>query len=146
MTKDKLLWLYLLRNLVTEENVPLPAYLMPIAALAAEQVEALTRRAKLLSDDWKSGIVKPQAVVRLDLPRSVTWLRLLCGRWLFVASYDTRASTFSCWDITDAFQGVTEPAAECCFSGPIKSAELQVQTDGVVIALAVSSWCESVLL
>jgi hypothetical protein len=103
VTKDKLLWLYLLRNLVTEENVPLPAYLMPIAALAAEQVEALTRRAKLLSDDWKSGIVKPQAVVRLDLPRSVTWLRLLCGRWLFVASYDTRASTFSSWDSIEAF-------------------------------------------
>ena len=50
---------------------------MPIVALAAEQVEALTRRAKLFSDNWKTGIVKLQAVVRLDLPRSLTWLRLL---------------------------------------------------------------------
>jgi hypothetical protein len=139
MTKDKLVWIYLLRNIFIEKSIPLPPYTKPIAALAAEQVEALTRRAASLAHRWNLGMVRPQAIVRLDIPRTVTWLRLASGRWLFVASFDTRASCLSCWDVGMIFRGRTTPVAEYFFSGPVRSAQLEVQTDSIVIALSVES-------
>lgn len=132
-----------MRDLVIEKEIPLPPYLKPIAALTAEQVEALTRRAAWLAHSWSLGVVRPQTIVRLDLPRSVTWLRLISGRWLFVASYDTRTSSISCWDVEMAFRGVKEPVSEFFFSGPVKSAELETQADGIVVAVSVESWCET---
>ena len=145
MTKDKVLWIYLLRRLVREKTIPLPPYVKAVNALSGDQLEALTRRVALLAHKWNLGLVKPQAIVRLDLPRSVTWLRLVTGRWLFVASYDARASSFACWDIAAAFQGAKEPVAECFFSGPVHSAVFEIQHEGIVMALSVESRCASVL-
>jgi hypothetical protein len=139
VTKDKLLWIRLLRDLVIEKNVPIPPYLRPISDLNAEELEALTRRAGWLAPNWSLEVVRPQVIVRLDVPRTVTWLRLILGRWLFVASYDTQSSSLSCWDVGMAFIGEKMPVAECFFSGPMKSAELELQADGIVIALSVES-------
>ena len=58
------------------------------------------------------------------------------ARWLFVASSDAFVSSLICWDTNAVFKGNSKPNAEC-FSGPIKTGEIEVQTDGLVIALAV---------
>jgi hypothetical protein len=41
-----------------------------------------------------------------------------------------------------AFRGVKEPVSEFFFWGPVKSAELEIQEDGIVVAVSVESWCE----
>lgn len=139
MTKDKLVWIHLLRGLIIKNNIRLPPYTKPIAALSAEQVEALTRRAAWLGYRWSLGLIQPQAIAKLDIPRTVTWLRLVLGRWLFVASFDTQASCLSCWDVERAFREKTTPVAECFFSGPVRSTQLELQTSRIVIAVSVES-------
>lgn len=85
-------------------------------------------------------MVRPQTIIRLDLPRTVTWLRLVSSRWLIVASYDTQASVLSCWNIEMALRGEKTPVAECFLPGPVRSAELELQADGgIVLAISVES-------
>jgi hypothetical protein len=131
---------------VTDRNAPLPLYRESIGSLNVAQVEALTLRAFRLARDWDRGIVQPRSLVRLDLPRCITWVRVVSARWLFVASSDALTSSLICWDINAVFKGHNKPTAECFFSGPIKTGEIEMQTDGLVIALAVESRYESSLL
>lgn len=144
-TRVKSLWVCMLRRLIKENDSPLPPYLKPVTALSGEHFEALTRRLTVLTHQWNRGVVRPQSIIRLDLSRSVTWLRLVSGRWLFIASSDARASSFACWDIETVFREVKEPAAECFFSGPVDDGMFEVQHEGIVIALSVGSRCESCL-
>ena len=139
MTRDKLLWIRLLRAVATDENAPLPLHRKSIDSLDASQIEALTLRALHLAHDWARGIVQPRSIVHLDLPRCITWVRVVSARWLLVASLDAYVSSLICWDINAVFKGNYKPTAECFFVGPIKTREIEMQPDGLVVALAVES-------
>ena len=117
-----------------------------MAALGAEQMEVLARRVARLSHDWNHDKVHFRSIVSFDQPRSVTWLRIVHGRFLFVASSDTQASGFACWDIGSAFLDEKKPIAECFFAGPVQGAAIEVQDEGVVIAVSVESWCENFVI
>lgn len=69
-------------------------------------------------------------------PRSVTWLRLVSARWLFVSSYDAEISSLACYEVGGIFSRTTKPVAECFLSGPVQTAEIEMQDEGIVIALA----------
>ena len=131
---------------MVERDAPLPPCLKPLAALKAEQIEALARRVTRLSDDWDHGRVRCQSIVSLNQPRCVTWLRIVSCRFVFVASSDAQASSIACWDIGAAFQGSKDPIAECFLTGPVQDAEVDLQPDGIVIALSVGSWCEELTM
>jgi hypothetical protein len=137
-TKDKLLWIYILRHLVVNQGVPLPPYCKSIELLDATQIEAIAVRVACLGRAWHSRRLVPRTFSRMDLPRSVSWLRLV-ARWLFVASSDTSGSSFACYDIGSVLSNNTEPVAECFLSGPVHTADIEIQDEGVVIALAVGS-------
>lgn len=122
-----------------ERRVPLPSYTKHVVAMDAENMEVLTRRVYRLSKHWDSGNLRARSVVHLDQPRSVTWLRIVSGRWLFVASSDSRTSGLSCWDIEDIFNEMTGTVAECFFSGAIHDAEVEVQDGSIVVASSVDS-------
>jgi len=124
---------------VTHWKVPLPLYRKSVDSLDANQIEALTLRALHLAQDWTHRMVQPRSLIRLDLPRCVTWVRIVSARWLFVASSDAFVSSLICWDINAVFKENNVPTAECFFSGPIKTGQIEVQTDGLTIALAVGS-------
>lgn len=140
-TQDKLLWVYLLRALILEKHAPLPPYLKPTASLTAKEVEALTRRIHGFAMDWEYDTVTSRSTLSFFSPRSVSWLKILSGRWVFVAASDTLSSSLACWDIGTAFSGETKPLAECYLTGPVHDAEVEVQTDGIVIAASVASRC-----
>jgi hypothetical protein len=138
-THDKVLWIHLLKHLVDEINIPLPPYGKALEFLEHTHIEAITLRAAHLAVSWNNEILKPQSVVRLDMGRSVTWLRLVCARSLFVASSDTVSSSLACWDIATTLKGDKKPIAECFFSGPVRTAAFEVQEEAPVIAVAVDS-------
>ena len=79
-TKDKLLWIYILRHLVVDHDVPLPPYCKSIELLDASQIEAIAVRAARLMYAWDSGKLILQSFSRMDISQSVTLLRLVCAR------------------------------------------------------------------
>jgi hypothetical protein len=127
-----------LRALAIEGGVTLPPYRKSIENLSSGEIEALAQRGAQLKGCMELGELVPKNITPLHLPRSVTWLRLVNGRWLFVASSDPYFSKLTCWDAS-LIRKLSEPVTECSLPGPVKSGKVQVQADGVVIALDVES-------
>jgi hypothetical protein len=138
-THDKVLWIHLLKHLLDEIDTPLPPYGKVLEFLEHAHIEAITLRAAHLAVSWNNETLKPRSVVRLDMGRSVTWLRLVCARSLFVGSSETVSSSLACWDLATALKGDKKPIAECFFSVPVRSATFEVQEGAAVIAVAVDS-------
>jgi hypothetical protein len=133
---DKLLWIHILRRLIATREIILPPYLKSIELLDSHQIEAITIRAASLSHAWDIGELAPRCFVRMDQPRSVTWLRLVSARWLFVSSCDTEISSLACYEVGGILSRTAKPVAECFLSGPVQTAEIEVQDEGIIIALA----------
>ncbi|KAJ7510507.1 hypothetical protein B0H11DRAFT_1959386 [Mycena galericulata] len=137
-TRAKILWIHHLENLRNEGQV-LTSYMKGYDLLDAGTLEALARRVSRLASRWTTGVLSPVQDWRFYLPQSVTWLRLVAGTWLFVASSDNDISKISCWDLTLVFQGYTEPLAEAYLPGQVKTGKLEVQSSGVVLALGLGA-------
>lgn len=79
---------------------------------------------------------------RTELSDSITWLRLLRGRWCLVASSDAeekRHSRLSIWDSraeSDTVTATLQMRAEMFLPGPIMDGESE--DDGVSIKVAVT--------
>ncbi|KAJ7481477.1 hypothetical protein FB451DRAFT_129695 [Mycena latifolia] len=134
-TRAKVLWINKLEQGVLCDGQILPPYLKGYDFLDADALEALVRRMARLTRKWAIGDLSPVKIWRLYLPQSITWLRLVAGTWLFVASSDNHISKISCWDLSLVFQGYTEPLAEAYLPGHVKTGKLEVQDSGVVLAL-----------
>ncbi|KAJ7613759.1 hypothetical protein DFH06DRAFT_1369377 [Mycena polygramma] len=132
VTRAKQLWLTLLDTLASHV---LPLYLRNPDTLECIALEALVRRVAHLERKWSRKDLCPVDVWRMNLCQSITWLRLINGSWLLVASSDNHVSKISCWDLSLVFQGYTEPIAEAYLPGQVKTAQVQVQDTGVVLAL-----------
>lgn len=117
----------------------IPRYTRPLDSLSSDSVEAIVLRAIHTSDSWSGGAVTPKRVMHLDLPQSVDWLKLVNGRWLIVASSDNYVSKLSCWDMSLVSTGSVKPSAECFLPGRVNTVKLEVQSNGVVIALGIST-------
>ncbi|KAJ6488128.1 hypothetical protein C8R47DRAFT_1320522 [Mycena vitilis] len=141
-TGAKILWIKILARRVHGDL--LPPYLKSRDLLGSIELEALVRRALRLAHKWETGNLEPANNWRLYLPRSITWLRLVNGTWLFVASSDTDSSKISCWELSMLFQGYAEPLAEAYLPGPVKTAKLEVQASGIVLALGLVGGSSSV--
>ncbi|KAJ6578650.1 hypothetical protein DFH09DRAFT_1310634 [Mycena vulgaris] len=133
-TQAKFLRVHFLDVATSEENAILPAYLKTRELLSAAELEALVTRVSRLAHRWRSQDLCPVKVWRLYLPQSITWLRLISGSWLFVASSDNHVSKISCWDLSLLFQGYPEPIAEAYLPGQVRTAQLEVQDSGIVLA------------
>ncbi|KAJ7130294.1 hypothetical protein C8R44DRAFT_64037 [Mycena epipterygia] len=92
-----------------------------------------------LTREWEARDLTPVNNWRLYLPQSITWLRLVAGTWLFVASSDNHSSKISCWDLSMVFQGVIEPLTEAYLPGQVKTGKLEVQDSGIVLALGLGA-------
>ncbi|KAJ7161170.1 hypothetical protein C8R46DRAFT_1285226 [Mycena filopes] len=138
-TRAKLLWINLLKRTAESGGRALPLHLKPCGSLDGRALEALVVRVSQLARRWKKQDLCPVDVWRLDISRSITWLRLVVGNWLFVASSDHDVSKISCWDLSLVFQGYTEPIAEAYLPGQVETAQLELQDVGVVLALGVAN-------
>lgn len=138
-SKAKILWLHILRTLVSLKSITLPPYIRPPHSLQRPEIEALVLRTCRLKHLWSQSEITPKHTLPLHLPRSVDWLKLVNGKWLFVASSDRFVSKLSCWDlsISLATHGISKPLAECFLPDRVNSGRVEVQNLGVVIALGV---------
>ncbi|KAF8177079.1 hypothetical protein K438DRAFT_1939150 [Mycena galopus ATCC 62051] len=142
-TRAKVLWIFILERQIWEGNV-LPTYMKGYDLLDSVAVEALACRVARLDINFKAGLLSPVSNWRLDLPQSITWLRLVAGSWLFVASSDNHVSKISCWNLLSVFGGCKEPLAEAYLPGQVKTAKLEVQDSGIVLALGLCSRSQAV--
>ncbi|KAJ7130292.1 hypothetical protein C8R44DRAFT_978415 [Mycena epipterygia] len=138
-TRAKILWIHILERAVQDEGQILPPYLKRHDLLDTVTLEALVRRMSKLTHKWETGDLSPVKSWRLYLPQSITWLRLVAGTWLFVASSDNHSSKISCWDLSMVSQGVVEPLAEAYLPGQVKTGKLEVQDSGIVLALGLGA-------
>ncbi|KIJ64551.1 hypothetical protein HYDPIDRAFT_111900 [Hydnomerulius pinastri MD-312] len=122
--------------------MPLSVMHGSVTLLSSEQLESITRRAARLESDWYDNTVAPRSFKQLRIGRSVTWLRLVYARWLIVASSDTQTSALSCWDLALLTEELTlnNPTTECFLTGPVRSGELRLTSDGgIILAIGVDS-------
>lgn len=118
-------------------------YMDSLDSLDDLEAEALVRRTARLvhllhTTDTVSFSPKWSTGAYIDLSQPVHWLRLVGGRWLLVASSDHSVSNLTCWDISlVTTRGLAEPTAECFLPGPIKTGQVEIQSEAIVIALAV---------
>ncbi|KAJ7038935.1 hypothetical protein C8F04DRAFT_331720 [Mycena alexandri] len=144
ITRAKVLWMNLLRAVGSDEDNVLPTCMKAPNLLDATALEALVVRVLRLARRWRNNDLFPVQVWRLNLCQSITWLRLVAGSWLFVASSDNYVSKITCWDMSLLFQNHMEPIAEAYLPGQVKTAQLEVQDSGLVIALGLGPSSPSV--
>ncbi|KAF7301738.1 F-box domain-containing protein [Mycena indigotica] len=124
MTQEQVIWLRLLNNDPARYH-----------GLHSPKLEALAWRAQKLQEKWLAGDLSPAKVSRLYLPQSITWLRLVAGRWLFCTFSDNSTSGIGCWDITSTFDSHTGPIAIGYLPGRVQTVQLEVQPSRIAIAL-----------
>ncbi|KAJ7161072.1 hypothetical protein C8R46DRAFT_1194422 [Mycena filopes] len=144
ITRAKILWMSLLRALESSEEHVLPTYMKDPSLLDSATLEALVVRVSQVGCRWRKNDLLPVNAWQMGLPQSITWLRLVIGRWLFVASSDNHVSKIACWDLSLLFQGNLEPVAEAYLPGQVKTAQLEVQDTGIVLALGLGPSSPSV--
>ncbi|KAJ7852288.1 hypothetical protein B0H13DRAFT_2398674 [Mycena leptocephala] len=139
VTRAKILWINLLGRISENKGTLMPFRLKKYDLLDAVALESLVRRLSRLSYKWETGNLSPVDVWRIYLPQRITWLRLVSGTWLFVASSDDHCSKISCWDLSLVRQGNKEPLAEAYLPGQVKTGKLEVQGSQIVLALGLGA-------
>ncbi|KAJ7221823.1 hypothetical protein B0H12DRAFT_302740 [Mycena haematopus] len=113
-TRAKVLWICIVERRIHGCKV-LPPCMKRYDLLDSGALEVLACRMARLDVQWETGLLSSTRNWRLDLPQTITWLRLVAGTWLFVASSDNHVSKINCWDLTLVFRGRKEPVAEPIF-------------------------------
>ena len=111
----------------------MPWYRKAHSELDSHQLELLARQALRISSPTAHCTIK-----RLDQERqSISWLRLVHGQWLLVASrhVNTKISTLSLYSVTSLQKGRSEPLIRVELVGPVSSGEVEVQDRQLVVAL-----------
>ncbi|KAF7315739.1 hypothetical protein MIND_00089800 [Mycena indigotica] len=114
----------------------MPPSLMNYTTFDAATLETLARRISTLSRRKDSSPIISHAW-RTQLPRSIQWVGLASSRWLIVASSDHQVSTLQCWDLTRALSlnGGHSPVVQIYLPAQVKTAKLEIQQSGIIIAL-----------
>ncbi|KAF7332394.1 F-box domain-containing protein [Mycena kentingensis (nom. inval.)] len=133
-TKAKSIWVQKLRNL----SNAYPANRSP-TELSSHDVECMARRIFKLAFKIGRGEMGNLGFSGVLLPHSITWLRLVDARWLFVAFSDESASKLALWDLRWMSEGHPGPIADASLPGRVQTGQVEAQDDGVVIALALDT-------
>ena len=69
--------------------------------------------------------------------RSVTWVRVICGRWVAAASSDYNTSVVRIWSISSLINsnGWAQPIAEAYLEGPVANGCWEVEQGSLILAL-----------
>ncbi|EIW77114.1 hypothetical protein CONPUDRAFT_75918 [Coniophora puteana RWD-64-598 SS2] len=103
------------------------------------QLELMSSKASTLANDITHGRITAKSVIRMDVARSVTWIRLVSSRWLFVASSDTSSSSLTLWDVFSPGSDGTSPLAECFLPGPVETGEVCIHNGEFIVAISVET-------
>ncbi|TDL19701.1 hypothetical protein BD410DRAFT_401770 [Rickenella mellea] len=135
ISTDEVLWARILTRDVLDRGIRLPPYLKPFGLADASAVESWTRNALMLEKAYKSP--KPLPMDRLTTgTRSVTWTKLIRGRWCLFASSNVSESRISLWDISSPDRQV---CAEVLLPGPVMDGQVDDRTSEINVAVSVGS-------
>ena len=137
----------------------MPTYCKPVEELESAQVEVLVVHASHLLRRYRLdtrgspgpasdlGSSSTVTTVSLDRPRSVTWVHIVLGTWLLVASSDEGTSALEVWPLSDVLRSARsesidrEPSQPAAFylDGPVRDGRVHVRDGRAVVALEIHS-------
>ncbi|TDL27949.1 hypothetical protein BD410DRAFT_799315 [Rickenella mellea] len=149
ISSDKQLWVHILRYDTSMSGIPLLPYRCSLESATANVVERWVRMA--LQVDWPYKHAKELTVHRINLKSyqiasHVTWLKLIRGRWLLIASSSIESSSLTLWDSSP---NLGDPILRAKYSlpGPVINGSVDDTSSSISVAISVgSSEIEDVLM
>lgn len=136
----KQLWAAIWNQDILADRLLTPAYTLPLDFLSSSQCKSLATHSmnlsRLLTD---GGHDCTPAVITLHQPRSVTWVQLIRGQWLLVASSDQSSSKLSLWHLLSMHtsNGPGNPVSEAFLDGPVAGGFVDLQDEIITCALEI---------
>lgn len=132
---DKQLWLHILDRDIKSKALPLPKYVRDINEATAEDVNEWVKNSLLLDNHYSSGNEK--TLIRENLSMSVTWIKLIRGRWCLIARSDLKNSQLVVWDL----QASQDEHHKATFylPGPVIDGIAEDNKDDILIALTIGT-------
>ncbi|KAF7293017.1 hypothetical protein MIND_01201000 [Mycena indigotica] len=136
VTRVRSLWITLIRRVLTTNGL-MPSYLGHYEELETSVLELLVRRLEHFTEKWERDPtpISPATLFNYNTSLSVTWLKLVAGNWLFVASSDETESKISCYDLSTATPDSMNGIVHAYLPGRVRTGRVEVQDGSMVLAL-----------
>lgn len=135
--EDRYLWLSALKKCRNK-----PSYLqgnaIPVEDASAETLRAWVKHAYVLRRAYQRPSLD-RAIVRVDTPARVTFVRLVRGRWFLVASSNTTISELSVWEIISPSN--CSLRNRVYFPAPVLDGMVDDGGSYIRLAVTVGTWC-----
>ena len=132
------IWTLILRRDVYPRRLLSPSHCLPFDALSGADCAAIATHALRLHESL-SSIPAPcdPLVIPMNQSRSVTWVKVICGRWVAAASSDHNTSVVRIWSIASLMSSndCIPPIAEAYLEGPVANGCWEVERGSLVLAL-----------
>lgn len=138
----KQLWLHVLDRDIVAKGLILPSDIQPIENLSPPQLRSLVVHVLQLHQATTASAKQATLqVFRLNQSRSVTWLHLVRGQWLLVASSNSSSSVLSLFSVDSLLLSQDwDLVTEAYLTAPVSNGKVEVQADGkVTVALELRS-------
>jgi len=140
ISRVKQLWVSILQRDVLQDAVtsPFTGCIRSLNDLSAQETEAVAIHLLRLQ---RRNFAPVPKIIRIDQERPVTWVHLVHGRWLLVATSDKDASCIALWKIADILRDAAhaKPASQAFLPAAVRDGVVDVQDDALVIALSIFS-------
>ncbi|CAL1699394.1 unnamed protein product [Somion occarium] len=136
----KVVWLEILQRDIVAHALPMPSYCLPLGMLSANQVECLVRHLYQVNRNMWRPSEPCHRAINLPSNRPITWVRLVLGQWVLIASSDISSSVISLWHLPSLLQpgreSTVSPVAQAFLDGPVEQGLVEVHHyHGITIAL-----------
>lgn len=135
--EDRHLWIFLLERDVKHRSPCLPTNLIPLEDAPVGVLRAWVKHAHVLKAGYRNPSLD-RTVIRTDTPARVTFVKLVRGRWFFVASSDTTISELSLWEIVSPSYCALR--SRVYFPAPVLDGLLDDGGSYIRLAVTVGSW------
>lgn len=132
---DKQLWLHILDRDIKSKALPLPKYVRDIDEASAEDAIEWVKNSFLLVNHYSSG--EERTLIRENLSMSVTWIKLIRGRWCLIACSDLKNSQLVVWDL-QASQDEHHKAT-LYLPGPVIDGIVEDDKEDILIAFTIGT-------
>ena len=129
----------ILRHDIFSDRRLTPSYALPTDELSAAECEVLVLHAVRLNRRLTSKSDAPPILIPFHQSRSVTWVRLIKGQWLLLATSDKNTSVLSIWSLASlsAMDDLQSPVSEAFLDGPVANGLVDMQNDTLTCALEI---------
>lgn len=132
MTEDQQLWEWVFYHII-QPHVP---YTRSITELAQAHLKAMAIHLQKLDTRTKPSSTLQPRFIGLNQPRSVTWLHIVRGKWLLVATSGHEISSISAFSCAEILRSATpKPFAKAFLPAPVSGGAVEFDGDIMLIAL-----------